>query len=167
MNQCWNIVKWSPVTKIQWNCKRNTNIFILQNYFWKCRTRNGVHLFRPLCVKWILYNSRSSTVVIVSVGRHITIHSPNTIYSPGNMFCVGLGNVYWNTTCYIHFQGYRYAVHRYLNNMSLQKLEVYIYIDNNYRFCLCITETGIEWKSLRNMIVRYILSHLLTRIDHQ
>ena len=33
LNQCWNIVNWTPVHEIQWNLNPNSNIFIQENAF--------------------------------------------------------------------------------------------------------------------------------------
>ena len=33
LNQCWNIVNWTLRNKFQWNCNRNSNIFIQENAF--------------------------------------------------------------------------------------------------------------------------------------
>ena len=33
LNQSWNIVNWTLGNKLQWNCNRNSNIFIEENTF--------------------------------------------------------------------------------------------------------------------------------------
>ena len=33
LNQCWNIVNWTLMNKLQWNSDRNSNIFIQENTF--------------------------------------------------------------------------------------------------------------------------------------
>ena len=39
MNQCWNIINWTPRNKLQWNFNRNLYIFIqenpFENFVWK------------------------------------------------------------------------------------------------------------------------------------
>ena len=41
LNQCWNFVYWTRRNKLQWNFNRNSNIFIKENVFQKCRLGNG------------------------------------------------------------------------------------------------------------------------------
>ena len=49
LNQCWNIVNWTPGNKLQWNLNRNLYIFIqenaLENIVWKI----AAILSRPQC----------------------------------------------------------------------------------------------------------------------
>ena len=33
LNQCWHIVNWTPTNKLQWNCNRNSYVFIQENAF--------------------------------------------------------------------------------------------------------------------------------------
>ena len=33
LNQCWNIVNWTLTNELQWNCNRNSYIFIQENAF--------------------------------------------------------------------------------------------------------------------------------------
>ena len=51
LNQCWNIVNWTPRNKFQWNVNRNSYIFFqenpLENGVWKMVSI----LSRPQCVK--------------------------------------------------------------------------------------------------------------------
>ena len=43
INQCWNIVNWTPQNKLQWNFNLNSNIFIKKKWISKCRLENGGH----------------------------------------------------------------------------------------------------------------------------
>ena len=50
VNQCWNIVDWTPRSKLQWNCHRN-HTFHSQKSVSKCRLEMAAILFRPQYVK--------------------------------------------------------------------------------------------------------------------
>ena len=55
LNHCWSIVNWTIRDTLQWNCYRNSNIFIQENAF-----ENVIYemyemasiLSRPQCVHW-------------------------------------------------------------------------------------------------------------------
>ena len=51
LNQCWNIVNWTPRNKLQWNVNRNSNIFIQENPFENGVWKMAAILSRPQCVK--------------------------------------------------------------------------------------------------------------------
>ena len=60
LNQSWNIVNWNLGNKLQWNLKRNSNIFIQENAFeniWKM----AAILSWPQCVKKFGHLFESST----------------------------------------------------------------------------------------------------------
>ena len=44
MNQCWNIVNWTPRNKLKWTVNQNSIIFIQENLF-----KNVVWKWRPFC----------------------------------------------------------------------------------------------------------------------
>ena len=50
LNQCWNIVNWTPRNKLQWNLNRNSYIFIHVNAFENVICEMAVDLSRPPCV---------------------------------------------------------------------------------------------------------------------
>ena len=43
LNQCWVIVIWNLLNKLQWNFNQNTTLFIHEKRIWKYRLRNGGH----------------------------------------------------------------------------------------------------------------------------
>ena len=45
LNQCWNIVNWTPRNKLQWNVNRNSYIFIQEN---QLKMSSGI--WRPFCL---------------------------------------------------------------------------------------------------------------------
>ena len=47
LNQCWNIVNWTPINKLQWNFDWNFNIFIQGNAFESTMCEMAAMLFRP------------------------------------------------------------------------------------------------------------------------
>ena len=51
LNQCWNIVNWTPRNKLQWNVNRNSYIFIQENPFENVVWKMAAILSRPQCVK--------------------------------------------------------------------------------------------------------------------
>ena len=52
LNQPWNIVNWTILSKLQWNLNRNFNIFIQENAFDNVAWKMVAILSRPQCVKW-------------------------------------------------------------------------------------------------------------------
>ena len=50
LNQCWNIVKWTPGNNIQWNFDQNSYIFIQWNAFENVVWKMAAILSRPQCV---------------------------------------------------------------------------------------------------------------------
>ena len=50
LNQCWNIVNWTPRNKLQWNVYRNSYIFIQENPFENVVWKMVAILSRPQCV---------------------------------------------------------------------------------------------------------------------
>ena len=53
LNQCWNIVNWTPRNKLQWNVNRNSYIFIQENPFENIVWKLAAILSRPQCVNEI------------------------------------------------------------------------------------------------------------------
>ena len=51
LNQCWFIVNWNLMNKIQWNFNRNSNIFIEENAFEKVVSNMASILCRSQYVK--------------------------------------------------------------------------------------------------------------------
>ena len=51
LNQCWDVVNWTPRKKLQWNYNRNSSIFIQENAFQYGGWKTAAILFRPQCVK--------------------------------------------------------------------------------------------------------------------
>ena len=51
LNQCWNIVKWTLMNKLQWNFNRNSNIVIQENASKSVVCETAAMLSRPQCVK--------------------------------------------------------------------------------------------------------------------
>ena len=51
LNQCWNIVNWPLMNKLQWNFNRNSYIFIQENTFERVVSEMVAMLSRPQCVK--------------------------------------------------------------------------------------------------------------------
>ena len=45
LNHCWNIVNWTLWNKLQWNCNRNSNIFIK-----KMHLKMSSAKWRPFCL---------------------------------------------------------------------------------------------------------------------
>ena len=58
LNQCWNIVNWTPGIKFQWNLNRNSYIFIHENVVDNVLWQMATILSRPQCV----YTSMSKHV---------------------------------------------------------------------------------------------------------
>ena len=52
LNHCWNIVNRTLGDKLQWNCNRNSNIFIQENAFENVVCEMASILSRPQCVDW-------------------------------------------------------------------------------------------------------------------
>ena len=90
MNQCWNIVHWTPRNKLQWNVNRNSYIFIQENPFANVVWKMVAMLSRPQCVKenysilfaifsvfWILM-STNVLHYVVHRGLHWTVGSRTT-----------------------------------------------------------------------------------------
>ena len=51
LNQCWNIVNWTPTNKLQWNIDRNSWIYIQENPFENVVCEIASILSRLQCVK--------------------------------------------------------------------------------------------------------------------
>ena len=51
LNQCWDIVNWTLMNKLQWNCIGNSNIFIQENAFQSVVCEMAAILSRPQCVR--------------------------------------------------------------------------------------------------------------------
>ena len=51
LNQCWNIVNWTPRNKLQWNINQNSYIFIQENPFANVIWKMAAILSQPQCVK--------------------------------------------------------------------------------------------------------------------
>ena len=49
LNQCWNIVNWTPRNKLQWNINENSNIFIQNNAFENAVCKMTAILSWPQC----------------------------------------------------------------------------------------------------------------------
>ena len=49
MNQCWNIVNWTPRNKLQWNVNQNSNIFIRENPFENVAGNGGHFVSASMC----------------------------------------------------------------------------------------------------------------------
>ena len=69
LNQCWNIVNWTFMNKLQWNYNRNWNIFIQENAL-----KNGVCemasiLSWPQCVNSLWPSDHMVTYFWVSIGN--------------------------------------------------------------------------------------------------
>ena len=60
LNQCWNIVCWTPGNKLQWNLNRNLYIFIKENPF-----ENVIWKWRPYCLGLDELISYLSTVTFI------------------------------------------------------------------------------------------------------
>ena len=54
LNQCWNVVDWTPGNKLQWNFNLNNFIHFIHSYIWKCRPENGSH-FVSVSMCWSHY----------------------------------------------------------------------------------------------------------------
>ena len=54
LNQCWDIVSWSPRNKLQWNFNRNSNIFTVKNTFENvvCQMSAILSRLNVLTIKW-------------------------------------------------------------------------------------------------------------------
>ena len=50
LNQCWNIVNWTPRDKLQWKLNRNSNIVIHENLIESIVCEMAAILSRPQCV---------------------------------------------------------------------------------------------------------------------
>ena len=50
LNQCWNIVSWTPRNKLQWNSNRNSYIFIQENPFENVVWKMAAILSQP---RWV------------------------------------------------------------------------------------------------------------------
>ena len=61
LNQCWDIVNWTPRNKLQWNFNRNSYIFIQENRFENVVWKMAAILARPQCVKFVPIICLSST----------------------------------------------------------------------------------------------------------
>ena len=68
LNQCWNIVNWTPGNKLQWNLNRNLYIFIQENTY-----ENGVYemvsiLSQPqwvnICHFFILHTTTEESYIV-------------------------------------------------------------------------------------------------------
>ena len=44
LNQCWVILNWTLENKLQWNCNKDTKLFVHENVYENYRLRNGGHL---------------------------------------------------------------------------------------------------------------------------
>ena len=62
LNQCWNIVNWTPRNKLQWNFNRNSYIFIQENPFENVVWKMAAMLSRSQCVKMNSTKSRQGRV---------------------------------------------------------------------------------------------------------
>ena len=51
LNQCWNIVNWTPRNNLLWNVNRNSYIFIHENQFENVVWKMAAILSLPQCVK--------------------------------------------------------------------------------------------------------------------
>ena len=60
LNQCWNIVNWTPKNKPQWNFNRNWYIFIQKNSFKNVVWKMAAILSWPQCVKQWAFSSPTS-----------------------------------------------------------------------------------------------------------
>ena len=65
LNQCWNIVNWTPWNKHQWNVNRNSYIFIQENPFENVVWKMAAILSRPQCVK-------GNVIILCSIHHYIT-----------------------------------------------------------------------------------------------
>ena len=51
LNQCWNIVNWTPGNQLKWNYSQNSNIFIKENAFENVVLEMASIVSRPQSVK--------------------------------------------------------------------------------------------------------------------
>ena len=52
LNQCWNVVNWTPRNKLQWNFHWNSHIFIQENALENVVCEVASILSRPQCVNY-------------------------------------------------------------------------------------------------------------------
>ena len=81
-NQCWNIVNWTLINKLQWNFNRYSSIFIQENACENVVCENAAILSRPQCVnttRWVSSWHLSIKYIIhihVITTNHIVISLP-------------------------------------------------------------------------------------------
>ena len=80
LNQCWIIVNWKLMNKLQWNLKRNSYIFIQENAFENIVCEMAAIFSRPQCVKLVpimaIANQRQA---IISTNDDIFVVGLSTI----------------------------------------------------------------------------------------
>ena len=75
--QCWDFVNWTFRNKLQWNFKRNSNIFFEENTFENVVCEMSAILSRPQCVKQN-EQSRSCGTLVSRHLPHKFFHGPAT-----------------------------------------------------------------------------------------
>ena len=128
LNQCWNIVNWTPRNKLQWNFNRSSNIFIQENALDDVVCETVSTLSRPQCVKTI---SNSLNIDFI----HGDIHEKN-IFSGRLILRVNMlyldcydKRVYWNMP-------YICSTHEFCRCMNLNILAVNIIYFISFRYFL-------------------------------
>ena len=79
-NQCWVIVNWTLLNKLQWNFNQNTKLFIHKNGIWIYHLQNGGHFVQTIRVNIILqFHIKLTPAAISSNPSSQTVpHSPLT-----------------------------------------------------------------------------------------
>ena len=93
LNQCWDIVNWTPGNKLQWNFNHNSNIFIQENAFENVVCEMASILSRPQCV-----NSLWTGGANVERQHLITVVSGNGLWSVRHQA------ITWNNTNLLSIQ---------------------------------------------------------------
>ena len=90
LSQCWNIVNWTLKNTLQWNCDRNSYIFVQENAFEKIVCKIAAILYRSQCVNTLTPNKRNTFFIPWTAILH---GQSNRCLSVWGMLC--RRHVYW------------------------------------------------------------------------
>ena len=93
LNQCWNIVNWTLMNKLNWNFKWNLHIFAQDNTVENVAWKMSAILSRPQCVKLLvlyLFWINQENKVIMKYVSNISVYYnawAKKKKNPSNLYC--------------------------------------------------------------------------------
>ena len=152
LNQCWNIVNWTPRNKLQVNFNLYWNIFIQENAYDSGICKMAASSSRP---KYVMYNDHASLLCQARSHSLTSLWREIYTYVIGPVWVLPFGQWTYSLTHYqisIHFRQPQITTNNTysdpVNLVPIRKCEhSNVRHRNAYRFTglLCVESTGHRW----------------------